>query len=466
VTAAALTGTILVVDDDPVIRRLFRAILEGDGHEVLEAASPAVAREMLAHEDAPSLDAALLDVMMPDESGVSLLAHLRETRPDLPVVMATASADVNHAVAALRSRAFDYLLKPVASEDLRLAMRNAVERGRMGRELVVRRLLDEVPASATGAVFAGTAMRGVLSLLDRVKDSATPVMILGESGTGKEVVSRELHARSKRADEPFVAVNCAALPATLVESELFGYEKGAFTGANARKKGRFEEAGAGTLFLDEVGELELSVQAKLLRALQEREITRVGGGTVKVDCRIVVATHRDLRAEVRAGRFREDLFYRLDVIAVKLPPLRDRPEEIPTLSAHLLTRVAREEGVGPRTLTPEAIAVLLRQPLRGNVRELENLLRRSLLLCSRDSIGPADLAFGETDEPAVRAVAPVEGADDDEGPDGVRPMREYEKEMMLRALAQTRGSVTDAARVLGIGRTTFYRRAKKFSIPL
>jgi two-component system response regulator AtoC len=353
-------------------------------------------------------------------------------------------------------------------------MRAAVARGQMGRELAVRRLLDPTPLTSTRAVFAGPAMRAVLGMLEQVKDSSTPVVILGQSGTGKEVVARELHARGRRATGPFVALNCAALPATLVESELFGYEKGAFTGANARKKGRFEEAQGGTLFLDEVGELDLTVQAKLLRALQEREITRIGGTTLKVDCRVVFATHRDLRADVRAGRFREDLYYRISVIIVQLPPLRERREEIPVLASHLLERIAREEGTPPKQLTPEAIEALCRRPLRGNVRELENILRRSVLLSRRDELGPDDLAFGQESIPPEALPSPVliapppAPSEPPEPPEdeGVRPMKEFEKEMMLRALAQTGGSVTEAARLLGIGRTTFYRRAKKFDIPL
>jgi DNA-binding NtrC family response regulator len=468
-TVPAARGTILVVDDEPTIRRLVRAMLEPEGHEVIELGSVAEARAFLASPDAPPVDAILLDVMMPHESGVALLAELSAQRPEVPVVMATASGDVHHVIAALRSRAFDYLLKPVRAEELRHVMRAAVARGQTSRELTVRRLLDPTPLASTRAVFAGPAMRAVLTMLDQVKDSATPVVILGQSGTGKEVVARELHARGRRANGPFVALNCAALPDSLVESELFGYEKGAFTGAQARKKGRFEEAQGGTLFLDEVGELDLAVQAKLLRALQEREITRLGGATIKVDCRVVFATHRDLRADVRAGRFREDLYYRISVIIVQLPPLRERREEIPVLATHLLDRIAREEGAPQKLLSPEAIEALCLRPLRGNVRELENILRRSVLLSPRLELGSADLAFGPEsippgppDDPPEAVPAAATPAEEE----GVRPMREFEKEMMLRAMAQTSGSVTEAARLLGIGRTTFYRRAKKFDIPL
>jgi DNA-binding NtrC family response regulator len=492
-------GVVLVVDDEPVVRRVARGVLEADGHEVLEVASAAEARAVLEGEDAPPIDAVLLDVMMPGESGVTLLADLRERFPHLPIVMATASGDVHHVVAALRSRAFDYLLKPIAAADLRQTMRNAVARAQATRELAVRRLLDPAPLGTTKAVFAGPAMRAVLTILDQVKDSATPVLVLGESGTGKEVVARELHARGTRARGPFVAVNCAALPLSLVESELFGYEKGAFTGAVARKKGRFEEAAGGTLFLDEVGELDVSIQAKLLRVLQEREIPRLGGAPIKSECRVVFATHRDLRADVRAGKFREDLYYRISVIVVRLPPLRERREELPFLAAHLLARIAEEEHVPTKHLTPEAMTALVARPLRGNVREVENILRRSVLLSPKTELDVSDLVFGEDDDPADdpgAAATPVRrpgaasqaagqaeqghepsadaararttDADPEHEPDeaGVRPLRETEKHMMLRALAQTSGSVTEAARLLGIGRTTFYRRAKKFDLPL
>lgn len=464
-SVSTVRGTILVVDDEPVIRRVARGVLEGEGHEVLEVASVADARALIESADAPSIDAVLLDVMMPGESGVTLLTELRARNANVPVVMATASGDVRHVIAALRNRAFDYLLKPIDAAELRLVMRNAVARGQSARELTARRLLDPTPLASTHAVFAGQAMRAVLTMLDQVKDSSTPVLILGESGTGKEVVARELHARGRRAKSPFIAVNCAALPSNLVESELFGFEKGAFTGAAARRKGRFEEAGTGTLFLDEVGELELAVQAKLLRVLQEREVTRIGGSTIRTECRVILATHRDLQADVRAGKFREDLYYRVSVIVVRLPPLRERREEIPVLAAHLLDRIAREEGVPRKHLSQEALDVLGARRLRGNVREVENVLRRSVLLSPNVEIGLADLAFGDdalhAEEAPTEEVAP---ASDEEGL--VRTMRETEKEMLLRALAQTGGSVTEAARVLAIGRTTFYRRAKKFDIPL
>jgi DNA-binding NtrC family response regulator len=471
VTKEGARGTILLVDDEPLIRRAVKSALDRDGHEIIEASRAAEARAALAREDGGLVDAILCDVMMPDESGLHFLAELQATRPQTPVVMTTASHDLEHVIAALRYRAYDYLLKPVPSDVLREVLAGAVLRGQTARELTARRMLDPDAASATGAVFAGPAMRAVLGVIEQVKDSSTPVMILGESGTGKEVVSRELHARGRRRAEPFVALNCAALPANLVEAELFGYEKGAFTGAVARKRGRFEEAGNGTIFLDEVGELELPIQAKLLRVLQEREVTRVGGDTVKVAARVVVATHRDLRAEVKAGRFREDLFYRLDVITLRLPPLRERPEEIASLCAHLCSRIARDEGIPEPTLTPEAVDALRAQPLRGNVRDLENILRRSALLSGKTTLGAADLQFAKHSEmpppptpETVESSRPSSPVSAD--PENVRPMKEYEREMMLRALAQSHGSVTDAARLLGIGRTTFYRRAKRFSIPL
>lgn len=523
-------GTILVVDDDIEIRKLYALLLEMAGYLVYDCGSAADARRLLGGESDEPIDAIVLDVMMPDETGLDFLAWLCEQHADIPTVMVTASSDVEHAVFALKNGAFDYLVKPAKKEDLLLTARSAVEKGQMARELRVLRALDpNTLLSDDEAVFASDAMRSILGIVEQVKGTTVPVMILGESGSGKEVIARLLHRRSAR-EGAFVAINCAALPSDLIESELFGHEKGAFTGASTRRKGRFEEAEGGTIFLDEVGELDHNVQAKLLRVLQEKEVTRVGGQTVPVNVRVLVATNRDLERDVREGRFRADLYYRLDVITLQVPPLRQRRDEIPVLAEHLLKRFSREEGVPLKALSPGALERLSQYDWPGNVRELGNVLKRSVLLSSGDYVTEADLVFqsGNLDPssiptPGDRAPVPGSGpiapspgmpalghhsgpmplppgamGPGAMGPGSIAPgamppgmgmpmastlppvidappaqmggpvrkLRDYEPELMMRALAETRGNVSAAARKLGIGRATFYRRAKRYKLPI
>ncbi len=453
-------GTILVVDDDEITRRTLQHQLAREGHETLLAESTTRARQVLL--DDPAIDAVLLDVMMPDHGGgLNLLAELHEQRPSLPVIMVTSSEDVANAVFALRHGAFDYIVKPAPHAELASAVHNAVAKHQMVRELLARRALAPADQASDGeAVFAGRAVRSAMGVLTQVKDTRVPVLIRGESGTGKEVAARWLHRKSRRADKPFVAVNCATLTSELALSELFGHERGAFTGAVTRRIGRFEEAHGGTLFLDEVGELDQAVQAQLLRALQESVITRVGGDSVPVDVRVVVATHRDLAARVRAGQFREDLYYRLDVIQVEMPPLRERVDEIPALAAHLLARFAVAENIPRKSLSPEALALLATQPWPGNVRELENTLKRSALLAQSDVIGPEDLRL-RNDRVTAESV-PQEPRDPATAPAPRGPI-EPSREVLLDALAQTGGNISEAARLLGIGRATFYRWSRRFA---
>jgi DNA-binding NtrC family response regulator len=515
-----LTGTVLVVDDDPFIRGIYSKTLGQVGHEVLEAPDAAAVRALLASAECPALDAVVLDVMMPGESGLELLMWLRAQRPQLPIILATASDSAKDAVMALKAGAFDYLIKPVRYAELQLVVRNAVERSQMARELTMRRSLDEPRARGTGgAVFVSEPMRRIMATLDMVKDANVPVMLLGQTGTGKEVVARTLHDRSARAGRAFVPVNCAALPRELADSELFGHEKGAFTGAAGRRVGRFEEAQGGTLFLDEVAELDPAIQAKLLRVLQESELTRVGGaGSVRLDVRLVVATHRDLRAMVKQGQFREDLFYRLNVIVLKLPPLGERCEEIPYLADVLLRRFADQERMEPRVLSDEAVAALRAHTWPGNVRELDNTLKRSVLLtrnrvllgvdirwepgltppmgvpvleplppvtapqaapveppsvlpptASAPALEPPDLTAPTPAHSAPAQAAPAQTQTPEDLPGlegGVRPLHELEPVLMMRALAETKGNVTEAARLMGIGRATFYRWAQRYKLPL
>ncbi|MEM7678328.1 MAG: sigma-54 dependent transcriptional regulator, partial [Myxococcota bacterium] len=463
-------GVILIVDDEPDLRAITRLSLEGAGYEVLEAESAPAVYALLRSSETPRPDVVLLDIRLGEDDGLALLSAISD-RIDAAIVMVTASRQVEHAVFALKNGAFDYLSKPVARDHLLLAVRNGVERGRMQRELAARRALDDAHDDAETAVFASVSMRLVRQTLEKVRDRKVPLLILGESGTGKEVAARWVHETGRRCDGPFVAVNCAALPRELVEAELFGHEAGAFTGADRVRLGRFEEASGGTLFLDEIGELAPEIQAKLLRVLDSGTVTRLGGQTVSIDTRIIAATHRDLVADVAAGRFRQDLYYRLEVISVMLPPLRERLEEIPALADFLLERFAREESLNGRELAADALDLLVQQTWPGNIRELENVLKRSALLSDGPQIRAEHLVFSPAATfPSDRPTSDLSTSDREASAAlETRRMRDMPpqlaREAMLRALAETRGNVSAAARRLGIGRSTFYRHARHLGLP-
>ncbi|MEW5847405.1 MAG: sigma-54 dependent transcriptional regulator [Myxococcota bacterium] len=467
--------SVLVVEDEPVQRALITDLLVLEGFTVQSAVDAAAAWRVLEHTSGLGVDAVILDVNLPVEGGLQLLPRIRALQPHLSVIVVTASATVDQAVFALKNGAVDYLVKPLLPEALSSVVRNAVERTRMGRELAARRAIDvRAHLSMANAVFASPAMESVLRMVEHVKDSSVPVLITGESGTGKEIVARLVHQLSHRRDKPFVAINCATLPQELAESELFGHERGAFTSAHTRRQGRFEEAGSGTVFLDEAGELNPLLQAKLLRVLQEREFTRVGGTTIRSEARVLVATHRDLRAEVKAGRFREDLYYRLDVVTLHLPPLRERRAEIPVLAVHLLRRFAQEENRPEQALSADAVKLLQAHTWPGNVRELENVLKRSALMCRETVLTAEDLLLPVEMRAQVDAVDDVTGEWELDGAARtgnvatapVRRLRDEEAQLMMRALAETGGNVSEAARLLGIGRATFYRRAKRYQLPI
>jgi two-component system response regulator HydG len=457
-------GRIVVVDDDDDVRRFLTTLLDKSGHDPIACADGDALRAVVggANGDIDDVDVVLLDIMMPRDNGLDLLSMLRREHPTLPVIMLTASPDAQSAIDALKAGAYDYLLKPVRREPLLLAVRNAVEKSRLRRELRAHRALQ--PTLPAGMVARSPAMVQIVATAAQVAHSAVPVLITGDSGSGKEVVAHFVHERSKRTGA-FVAVNCAALPAELIDSELFGHEKGAFTGADRRRRGRFEEAHGGTLFLDEIAELPLALQPKLLRVLQEREVLRVGGDRVAVDVRVVAATNVDLEAAVKAGRFRADLLYRLDVIRLRLPPLLERVDDIVPLASALLSRFCREERRDVPALTAAARRRLMRWRWPGNVRELDNVVRRSLLLLPLDAtvLDAADIRVedgGFVDDASAHSTTLVEFEGDD-----VRPWAEakdaavlaFEREYLMQLMRASSGNLTEAGRRAGVDRSNLRR---------
>lgn len=436
--------SILVVDDDPGFRTLLETILRGEGYAVETAGSVAEARSAGSRK---SFHLVISDLKLPDGAGIDILRHWKEEMPEVPVILVTAFGSVASAVAAMKLGAMDYLGKPLSSPDeLRVVVRKALEQNRAVYERDLLREEQEVRFACQDLVAADPLMTRALELARKVATTEATVLLTGESGTGKEIVARCIHRNSPRAGAVFAAVNCAALSPTLIESELFGHERGAFTGAVAQHLGRFERAHGGTLFLDEIAELEVGLQAKLLRVLQERTFERVGGARqVTVDVRIVAATHRDLRQRVAEGRFREDLYYRLATFPIELPPLRERRSDIRRLARHFLERAARDLGKPGISLSPEAESVLMAYPWPGNVRELENTMQRVAILCD-DVIEPDDLP--------VTGSAPV------------RPVlfKDIERRAIEDALQENQGNRTKTAKQLGISLRTLQYRLKEYNI--
>ncbi len=443
---------VLIVDDELGLRQSLSLLLRDAGYEVAAETDGQRALERTASD---AFDLILCDVRMPSLSGIEFLRRYRERGGDGLVIMMSAYGGEDAAIAAMQEGAYDYIPKPFRADEVILTLRKAEERERLRRTVASLTARLEAGGGEGGVVVASLAMRQAFDIIGRVADRPTTVLVTGESGTGKEVVARALHRASPRAARPFVAVNCAAIPETLLESELFGHVRGAFTGAVADKAGLFEQADGSTLLLDEIGELPPPLQAKLLRVLQDHEIRRVGDTrTRRVDVRLVAATARDLPAEVRAGRFREDLFYRLNVVTVHLPPLRERVADIAPLARQFLADLGKRFG-RPLTLSDAALAWLTAQPWPGNVRELQNAVERAAVLSDREVLMPADLRGDPLPSPVSRGQT-------GEGSGTLREATEAaERDAIRAALAVAGGNRRDAARRLGVSvRTLFYKMAR------
>jgi two-component system, NtrC family, response regulator AtoC len=439
---------ILVVDDEEIVRESLAGWLEKDGYTVGLAPDGPSAIEKLAREPWSIL---LLDMKMPGMDGLQVLEHTRSLQPPPTVVIMTAYATVETAVRAIKIGAYDYLVKPFDPEELSLMIQKIVRQDELLRENEALRKALKRDYRFRDLISKNAAMQTVFELARTAARSASTILVLGESGTGKELLARAIHAESPRRGGPFVAVSCAALTETLLESELFGHERGAFTGAAARRRGTFETAQGGTIFLDEIGDISPKLQVDLLRVLETRQFTRVGGNeTITVDVRIVAATNRDLEKAVAEGRFRDDLFYRLNVIPITLPPLRDRREDIPLLVEHFLERMSAELGRKVDGVSRDAMAMLMSHPFPGNVRELRNLVERAMVCASGPILQAAD--FGLTAAGATGAA------------DAGATLEDVERRHIAAVLEQTGGNVSQSARILHIDRVTLYNKIRKYGL--
>ncbi len=450
----------LVVDDDSGARGLLQEIFQREGYDVAVAARGA---DALRLAQGRAFDIVLSDVRLPDIDGIEVLRRLRKEHPDTTVILITAFATVEMAIRALHEGAYDYVRKPFQVEEVRRCVARAMERRRALRERAAQPREPAPRGAAPPIIGANPAMVELYKLALRVAATKSSVLIQGESGTGKELIARTIHHHSPRRDRPFVAVNCSSFSETLLESELFGHVKGAFTGATERRPGLFLEANNGTVFLDEVGDMSLAMQAKLLRVLQEHELKPVGGTeTVPVDVRVVAATHRDLEEMVRSARFREDLYYRLNVVGLKVPPLRDRPDDIPILAGYFLARFGEQSGRPIRGFAPSAMAALVAYGWPGNVRELENVIDRAVALATGPVVEESDLPE-KVAGPAPRATAEAPGPGQALLGLTDRPhLDEVIRQYVLGVLAETGGNKSEAARVLGVPRRTLYRMIERF----
>jgi DNA-binding NtrC family response regulator len=495
--------TILIVDDDPVQCRLLEGMLHKFEYETLTRDNGDAALTLLTGPDGGDIDCVILDLVMPNLDGLGVLAKMRQAGITVPVIVQTAHGGIDNVVSAMRAGAVDFVVKPVGAERLHVSLRNALNASALEGELQRMKKSRSGTLGFSDIITKSPPLQAVIRVAEKAAASSIPVLIGGESGAGKELIARAIHGSSERRAKPFIAVNCGAMPENLVESILFGHERGSFTGATERHTGKFVEASGGTLFLDEVGELPPAAQVKLLRAIQEGEVEPVGARKpVKVDVRLISATNRDLIADVKAGRFREDLFYRLHVFPITVPPLRERPADVPALARHFLARFAAEEGKRIRLITPEALRLLMAFRWPGNIRQLENMVFRAVVLTESDEIGinefpqlAAQLAAGDlaplemAHSPAAPDFEPVlipNGFEDEEllqpaigptvgaaiGPPiapgdmlqlldatgEVRALEDIEAELIRYAITHYRGQMSEVARRLQIGRSTLYRK--------
>jgi DNA-binding NtrC family response regulator len=510
---------ILIVDDDPVQRRLLEGMLQKFDYEAVAVDNGEAALALLSGPDAGRIECMILDIVMPNLDGLGVLARLREATIKVPVIVQTAHGGIDNVIAAMRAGAADFVVKPVGAERLQVSLRNALNTSALEGELARVKHSRAGTLNLADIITQSANMHAVIRMAEKAAASAIPVLVSGESGVGKELIARAIHGSGERQAKPFVAVNCGAMPENLVESILFGHERGSFTGATERHVGKFVEASGGTLFLDEIGELPAAAQVKLLRAIQEGEVEPVGARkSVKVDVRIVSATNRDLIADVKSGRFREDLFYRLHVFPITVPPLRERPADIPALARHFLARFAAEEGKRIRFIAPEALRLLAAFPWPGNIRQLENTMFRAVVLAEGDSLGiaefpqiaaqistqsagqvpsaalspeqPQDVSqrnnvtqddtalqpAADPGEEIVAAASPTErlmaaqssalldalALLDEAGE--VRPLEEIESELIRYAITHYRGQMSEVARRLRIGRSTLYRKLEALGL--
>lgn len=477
-----MAKTVLIVDDDPTQRRLLQAVVEKSGFSTLQADNGDSALDIALGPDGEKVNVMLLDLVMPGRNGMETLADLQIKRPDLPVIVLTGKGSIDAVVQAMKSGARDFVVKPASPERIIVSIRNALEMKTLVKE--VSRLKK---TSGGGLKFddlignAGT-MRTVVAMGERGAKANIPILITGESGVGKEVIARAIQGASERSAQPFITVNCGAIPENLVESILFGHEKGSFTGANSKHLGKFQEAHTGTLFLDEIGELPLDMQVKLLRVLQEGEVDAVGSKRpTPVDVRIISATNRDLQDCVKDGTFREDLYYRLNVFPIAVPPLRDRREDIPALTDHFIKRFNAQERLSVSGASRETLEMLQKYEWKGNVRQLENMIFRAMILSDGHTLHPHDF-------PQVSGMAPVMSAEPKSDLDSLvhlstqvdmsddnavsvldreghlRTLEEIERDLIQFAIENYSGHMSEVARRLGIGRSTLYRKVREHSL--
>jgi DNA-binding NtrC family response regulator len=437
---------VLVVDDEPIVRESLRDWLTDAGYQVLTAESGPKALEVIEKEQPGIM---IADLVMPGMDGIELMKRAKAMQPGIEVVIITAYASIPTAISAMKEGAYDYIEKPFCPERAELLVQKLAEHQELVKENISLRQKLEDHYRFENIITKSAKMQRIIEVIKVVARSNATVLITGESGTGKELVARAIHSQSNRHNKPFIAVSCAALPESLLESELFGHEKGSFTGAYAQKKGKFEFGEGGTLFLDEVGEMSANIQVHLLRVLEEKEFTRVGGNQpIKVDVRVISATNKDLRKAIENQEFREDLYYRLNVVNIELPPLRERKEDVPLLAQHFLNKFGSENRKEISGFSPEATELLLDHGWPGNVRELENAIERAVILAKDSLIGVEDL--------------PQENLSPGYSIGSKKSIKEVEKEHILNVLRKTGDNYSEAARILGISRMTLYNKAKEY----